>query len=86
MLLSICDLPKKQKSPLTDPHKNPDPWDHAQMIERKILCRIALTRAPETQTRPYFFQKYFSIFVNFDPRGPLLQGGLSGLSIKSARL
>ncbi len=44
--------PQIQKSPLTDPHKNPDPWDHAQMIEHTILCRIALTRAPETQTRP----------------------------------
>ena len=25
--------------------QNPFPWDHAQMIERKILCRIALNNA-----------------------------------------
>ena len=48
------------------------------MIERKILCRIALTRAPETQTRPYFFQKIFSIFVNFDPRGLCSKGAFPG--------
>ena len=46
------NINKYKNPPLTDPHENPDPWDHAQMIERKILCRIALTRAPETQTRP----------------------------------
>ena len=34
------------------------------MIERKILCRIALTRALYDQIRPYFFQKCVS---NFDP-------------------
>ena len=28
------------------------------MIERKILCRIALTRALYDQIRPYFFQKH----------------------------
>ena len=32
--------------------QNPFPWDHAQMIERKILCRIALTRALYEQIRP----------------------------------
>ena len=34
------------------PLQNPFPWDHAQMIERKILCRIALTRALYDQIRP----------------------------------
>ena len=29
-----------------------DSWDHAHMIERKILCRIALTRALYDQIRP----------------------------------
>ena len=47
-----------------DPRENLLPWDHAQMIERNILCRIALTRAMYDQIRPYFFfQKYVS---NFD--------------------
>ena len=32
--------------------KKPFPWDHAQMIERKILFRIALTRALYDQIRP----------------------------------
>ena len=32
--------------------QNLAPWDHAQMIERKILCRIALTRALYDQIRP----------------------------------
>ena len=32
------------------------------MIERKILFRIALTRALHDQIRPYFFQKYVSDF------------------------
>ena len=60
--------PKKYKNPaLTSPHRNTDPWDHAQMIERKILFRIALTRALYDQIRPYFFQKYGS---NFDPPVP----------------
>ena len=59
--------PKYNNPPLTTPHENLSPWDHAQMIERKILCRLALTRARETQTRPYFFQKYFPNFVNVDP-------------------
>ena len=67
--------------PLTPPksHENPmfplplqikDSWDHAQMIERKILCRIALTRALYDQIRPYFFQKYSSNFVSVDPPVP----------------
>ena len=34
------------------PLQNPFPWDHAQMIERKILFRIALTRALYDQIRP----------------------------------
>ena len=34
------------------PLQNLVPWDHAQMIERKILCRIALTRALYDQIRP----------------------------------
>ena len=62
--------------PILDPqksHENPRflkllqnlvPRDHAQMIERKILCRIALKRPLYDQIRPYFFQKYAS---NFDP-------------------
>ena len=56
---------KKHKNPtLENPLENPDPWDHAQMIERKILCRIALTRALYDQIRPWLFQKYGP---NFDP-------------------
>ena len=59
--------PKKYENPpLENPQENLFSWDHAQIVERKILYRIALTRAPETQTRPYFFQKYFPNFVNFD--------------------
>ena len=58
ILQRLCGRPKKYKNPpLTSPHKNLLPWDHAQMIERKILCRIALTRAP-------YDQKYVS---DFDP-------------------
>ena len=34
------------------PLQNLVPWDHAQMIERKNLCRIALTRALYDQIRP----------------------------------
>ena len=34
------------------PLQNPFSWDHAQMIERKILFRIALTRALYDQIRP----------------------------------
>ena len=41
-----------ENPPLEKPHENLFPWDHAQIVERKILYRIALTRAPETQTRP----------------------------------
>ena len=55
--------PKKHKNPpLKNPLENPDPWDHAQMIERKILFRIALKRALYDQIRPQFFQKCVSIF------------------------
>ena len=43
---------KHEKPTLKNPLENPDPWDHAQMIERKILCRIALTRALYDQIRP----------------------------------
>ena len=53
ILQRLCGRPKKYKNPpLTSPHKNTDPWDHAQMIERKILFRIALTRALYDQIRP----------------------------------
>ena len=49
----ICDpLEKHENPPLPNPLENQDPWDHAQMIERKILCRIALTRALYDQIRP----------------------------------
>ena len=57
ILQGLCGRLKKNiKS-----HENPrfplplqikDSWDHAQMIERKILCRIALTRALYDQIRP----------------------------------
>ena len=43
---------KHENPPPPHPLGNPDPWDHAQMIERKILCRIALTRALYDQIRP----------------------------------
>ena len=56
--------PKKVISKFSKTLQNLVPWDHAQMIERKILCRIALTRALYDQIRPQFFQKYVS---NFDP-------------------
>ena len=53
ILQRLCGRPKKYKNPpLTSPHKNLLPWDHAQMIERKILFRIALTRALYDQIRP----------------------------------
>ena len=44
---------KKRENP-NPPHPlgNPDPWDHAQMIKRIILFRIALTRALYDQLRP----------------------------------
>ena len=45
-------LEKHENPPPPHPLENPDPWDHAQMIERKILCRIALTRALYDQIRP----------------------------------
>ena len=38
--------------PWRTPIESLPPWDHAQMIERKILFRIALTRALYDQIRP----------------------------------
>ena len=63
-VFSIFVPPKIQKSPPDGPHKNPDPWDHAQMIEHKILCRITLTRAPEIQIVAFciFWQTCFFRF------------------------
>ena len=61
----IFDPPEKHENPpWTTPPEIQEPWDHAQMIERKILFRIALTRAPYDQIRPWFFQKYV---FDFDP-------------------
>ena len=54
LIFWTAEDPNKHKKPL----ENPDPWDHAQMIERTILFRIALTRALYDQIRPEFFQKY----------------------------
>ena len=49
----ICDPPEKHENPpWTTPSENLSPWDHAQMIERKILFRIALTRALYDQIQP----------------------------------
>ena len=60
----IFDRPEKHENPpWTTPPENLSPWDHAQMIEREILFRIALTRALYDQIRPQFLQKCFS---NFD--------------------
>ena len=56
-------LKKHENPPWTTPHENPETWDYAQVIERKILFRIALTRALYDQIRPYIFQKCVS---NFD--------------------
>ena len=51
--LRIFDPPKKHENPpWTTPPENLSPWDHAQMIERKILFRMALTRALYDQLRP----------------------------------
>ena len=36
----------------TTPFENLEPWDHAQMMERKTLFRIALSRALYDQLRP----------------------------------
>ena len=55
---------KFKSTPLKNPLESLAFWDHAQMIERKILFRIALTRALYDQIRPHIFQKYCS---NFDP-------------------
>ena len=61
----IYDPPEKHENPpWTTPPEIQEPWDHGQMIERKIPFRIALTRALYDQIRPYFFQKYVS---KFDP-------------------
>ena len=51
----ICGPLKKYETP-PPPHplENPEPWDHAQMVERKILFRRALTRALYDQLRPKF--------------------------------
>ena len=48
----LTPLEKHENPPQTDPLENLSPWDHAQMIERKILFRIALTRALYDQIRP----------------------------------
>ena len=48
----LWPLEKHENPPPPHPLENPDPWDHAQMIERKILFRIALTRALYDQIRP----------------------------------
>ena len=45
--------PEKHENPLPpQPPEIQEPWDQAQMIERKILFRIALTRALYDQIRP----------------------------------
>ena len=43
---------KHENPPPPHPPEIQEPWDHAQMIERKILFRIALTRALYDQIRP----------------------------------
>ena len=44
---------KNHENPRLPLHlQNPFPWNHAQMTKRKILCRIALTRALYDQIRP----------------------------------
>ena len=43
---------KHENLPWTTTPESLCPWDHAQMIERKILFRIALTRALYDQIRP----------------------------------
>ena len=49
----IFDLPQKHENPPWTTHPEiQEPWDHAQMIERKILFRIALTRGPYDPIRP----------------------------------
>ena len=48
----VDTINKHENPPRTTPPEIQDPWDHAQMIERKILCRIALTRALYDQIRP----------------------------------
>ena len=49
----IVDPLKNMKiHPRRPPPEIQEPWDHAQMIERKILFRIALSRASYDQIRP----------------------------------
>ena len=49
----ICVPPENMKiHPGRPPTEIQEPWDHAQMIERKLLCRIALTKALYVQIRP----------------------------------
>ena len=43
---------KHENPPRTTPPEIQEPWDHAQMIERKIMFRVALTRAPYDHIRP----------------------------------
>ena len=64
--------PKKYKNPpLTNPLENPDPWDHAQTIEREILFRIALTRALYDQMAPQLCLFYISAKFDFRPTAPM---------------
>ena len=50
---SRFDPPEKHENlPRTTLPGIQEPWDHAQMIERKILFRLALTRALYDQIRP----------------------------------
>ena len=54
-----------------------DSWDHAQMIEREILFRIALTRALYDQIRPSFCKNTFPILIpqyRPKPRPPIWSG------------
>ena len=48
----LTPLEKHENPPWTTPPENLSSWDHAQMIERKILFRLALTRALYDQIRP----------------------------------
>ena len=66
----VCPPEKHENPPQTDPLENLSPWDHAQVIERKILFRIALTRALYDQMAPQLCPFYVP-----DPGPP---GGLSG--------
>ena len=66
-VFSVSTLQSHENPGFPLPLQNLARCDHAQMMERKILCRIALTRALYDQIRPCFFKKYFSNFVTFDP-------------------